>query len=392
MSAMRIFLRRVSACWTTRRPVREPVRRAARRSLRRLRPSRGRARSQAMPSASQRTALAPTDREAIFASDGDRARPAGWETSVATSGIGQNSGGQAGEGRVKNAILIAGPTASGKSALALDLAERTGGVIVNTDSMQGYSVLDVLTARPERSRTRPRAAFSLRPCPSRRTAYSTGAWLRDVMRLIDDGTLSDGRPIFVGGTGLYFRALAEGISEMPDIPQRVRDRWRYELKEQGRGQAAPHPAARGFGGRHELKPTDGQRIVRALEVLDASGRSILEWQAERGRPLIDRDSAQLPRHRAGPGGAGRAHRGAVRPHARAGRAGGGRSACGAWPRSGPAGDEGDRRARTCRRRWPAQSAFPKRSSAPRSQPGNMPSGRRPGFAISWARNGRDCAR
>lgn len=209
-------------------------------------------------------------------------------------------GGQAGEGRVKNAILIAGPTASGKSALALDLAERKGGVIVNTDSMQGYSVLDVLTARPNAADLA-RAPHFLYGHVHPSTAYSTGAWLRDVMKLIDDGTLARQpddaafeRPvIFVGGTGLYFRALAEGISEMPDIPQQVRDRWRYGLKEQGAAKLHRILMHEDSAVAMQLKPTDGQRIVRALEVLDASGRSILEWQAARGRPLIDRDSARF---------------------------------------------------------------------------------------------------
>ncbi|MER9435073.1 tRNA (adenosine(37)-N6)-dimethylallyltransferase MiaA [Mesorhizobium sp. M0618] len=204
----------------------------------------------------------------------------------------KHSGGQAGEGRVKNAILIAGPTASGKSALALDLAERKGGVIVNTDSMQGYSVLDVLTARPEAADLA-RAPHYLYGHVQPATAYSTGAWLRDVRKLIDDGTFSERPVIFVGGTGLYFRALAEGISEMPDIPQRVRDRWRYELKEQGAVKLHSLLLREDSAAAMMLKPTDSQRIVRALEVLDASGRSILEWQAERGQPLIDRESARF---------------------------------------------------------------------------------------------------
>ena len=125
------------------------------------------------------------------------------------------------------------------------------------------------------------------------TAYSTGAWLRDVTRLMEDGLLS-GRPVvFVGGTGLYFRALAEGISDMPDIPPAVRERWRYELKEQGAERLHRLLMHEDSTMAMQLRPTDGQRIVRALEVLDASGRSILEWQAARGRPLIDRDSTRF---------------------------------------------------------------------------------------------------
>jgi tRNA dimethylallyltransferase len=210
---------------------------------------------------------------------------------VAISGI-ENSGRQAGEGRVKNAILIAGPTASGKSALALDLAERKGGVIVNTDSMQGYSVLDVLTARPSADEMG-RVPHFLYGHVHPSMAYSTGAWLRDVTRLIDEGVLS-GRPaVFVGGTGLYFRALAEGISDMPDIAPSIRERWRYELKEQGAERLHRILMREDSAVAMQLRPTDGQRIVRALEVLDASGRSILDWQAARGQPLIDRDSARF---------------------------------------------------------------------------------------------------
>ncbi|PBB31928.1 tRNA (adenosine(37)-N6)-dimethylallyltransferase MiaA [Mesorhizobium sp. M1A.F.Ca.IN.020.06.1.1] len=204
----------------------------------------------------------------------------------------ENSGRQTGEGRVKNAILIAGPTASGKSALALDIAERKGGVIVNTDSMQGYSVLDVLTARPSAAETA-RVPHYLYGHVHPSTAYSTGAWLRDVTGLIAEGIFS-GRPaVFVGGTGLYFRALAEGISDMPDIPPSVRERWRYELKEQGAERLHRVLMHQDSAVAMQLRPTDGQRIVRALEVLDASGRSILEWQAARGQPLIDRDSARF---------------------------------------------------------------------------------------------------
>lgn len=210
---------------------------------------------------------------------------------MAISGI-ENSGGQAGGGRVKNAILIAGPTASGKSALVLDIAEHNGGVIVNTDSMQVYSVLDVLTARPTAAEL-VRVPHFLYGDVHPSTAYSTGAWLRDVMKLIDNGAFLERPVIFVGGTGLYFRALAEGISEMPDIPQSIRDRWRYELQEQGAAKLHRILLREDSATGMMLKPTDGQRIVRALEVLDASGRSILEWQAARGRPLIDRASTRF---------------------------------------------------------------------------------------------------
>jgi tRNA dimethylallyltransferase len=193
---------------------------------------------------------------------------------------------------LKEAILIAGPTASGKSVLALQLARETGGTIVNADSMQVYSVLDRLTARP--------SAADLAAAPHRLYGhvhpsqdYSTGEWLRDVQALAAGGEFRSRRPVFCGGTGLYFKALLEGLSQMPEIPTAVRERWRSRLSEDGAAKLHellsredPDVAAR-------LRPGDGQRIVRALEVLDASGRSILEWQAERGRPVVDKTSATM---------------------------------------------------------------------------------------------------
>jgi tRNA dimethylallyltransferase len=191
---------------------------------------------------------------------------------------------------LKRATLIAGPTASGKSALALDLARSTGAVIVNADSMQVYSVLDVLTARP--------GPAELAVAPHRlyghvhpSTPYSTGQWVRDVEALF--GTELEGRPaVFVGGTGLYFRALTEGLSPMPDIPDAVRERWRRRLAGEGAealhavlASADPASAAR-------IRPSDGQRIVRALEVLEASGRTLSEWQAKPSRPLVDAASVR----------------------------------------------------------------------------------------------------
>lgn len=196
------------------------------------------------------------------------------------------------EGRLRNAILIAGPTASGKSAAALALAERFGGAIVNTDSMQGYAVLDVLTARPTAADLA-RAPHHLYGHVHPSTPYSTGAWLRDVNRLIDEGRLADRVPIFTGGTGLYFAALLDGLSEMPAIPPHIRERWRYKLAEEGSLKLHRLLMREDAETAMQLKPTDGQRIVRALEVLDSSGRSIRDWQATRGQPLVDRGSARL---------------------------------------------------------------------------------------------------
>ncbi|MBT1156186.1 tRNA (adenosine(37)-N6)-dimethylallyltransferase MiaA [Aminobacter anthyllidis] len=205
------------------------------------------------------------------------------------SGI-ENSG--TSEGRIKNATLIAGPTASGKSALALKLAERDGGVIVNADSMQVYGVLDVLTARPSADElTRVRHFLYGHVSPA--MAYSTGSWLRDVAVLADSGLFTEKPPIFVGGTGLYFRALAEGISEMPEIPTEIRERWRWRLNEEGAPRLHRVLMSVDSAVAMRLKASDGQRIVRALEVLEASGRSILKWQADKGHPMIDLATARF---------------------------------------------------------------------------------------------------
>jgi tRNA dimethylallyltransferase len=199
------------------------------------------------------------------------------------------SGGRAGP--IEGATLIAGPTASGKSALALELATRTGSRIVNADSMQVYSVLDVLTARPGAAELS-RAVHLLygHVHPSKR--YSTGEWLREVGALAERGELGR-NPVFVGGTGLYFTALLGGLSAMPDIPAAIREGWRARLAEDGAprlhamlARDDPETAAR-------LQPADGQRIVRALEVLEASGRSIRDWRGARGTPLVDEGSAKL---------------------------------------------------------------------------------------------------
>jgi tRNA dimethylallyltransferase len=194
-------------------------------------------------------------------------------------------------GRVKNAILIAGPTASGKSAMALDLAVKHGGAIINADSMQVYADLRVLTARP-REEELAQAPHFLYGHVDATQPYSTGAWLRDVKALLDSGALGERRPIFVGGTGLYFRALTEGLSEMPEIPPFVRDRWRYHLLEDGVVKLHALLSRRDPPAAARLRKTDSQRVVRALEVLDASGRSILEWQALRDEPVVDMEHAR----------------------------------------------------------------------------------------------------
>lgn len=188
--------------------------------------------------------------------------------------------------RHRRAVLIAGPTASGKSALALRIAAATDGVVVNVDSMQVYSVLHRLTARP--------GADELRRVPHRlyghvhpSVRYSAGAWLDDVKSLIAEPEIAGRMLVFVGGTGLYFRALLGGLAEMPAVPAEIRQALQRELADKG-AQALherlcrldPDTAA-------IVRPGDTQRILRALEVLEASGEPISAWHRRGGQPLVD---------------------------------------------------------------------------------------------------------
>lgn len=181
--------------------------------------------------------------------------------------------------------LIAGPTASGKSALALELAERHGGIIVNTDSMQVYAGLRIITARPT-VEDEARVPHVLYGHVNPADAYSTARWTRDVSHILRDQR-QDQPLIFVGGTGLYFKALLVGLSDMPPVPDAVRRRWRYRLSEEGASRLHRVLRAEDPLVAAQLSPSDGQRIVRALEVMETSGKSIAHWQGNRKPALID---------------------------------------------------------------------------------------------------------
>jgi tRNA dimethylallyltransferase len=189
---------------------------------------------------------------------------------------------------VTEAILIAGPTASGKSAAALALARTVPGLVINADAMQVYRELAVLTARP------PTAAMVMVPHRLYGTVpaaepYSVSRWLADAAAAIEEARREGRVPILVGGTGLYFKTLLEGLSPVPEIPAEIRARWR----ERGESLDAralydellvrdPIMAAR-------LEPTDAQRLLRALEVIDATGVSLSDWQGIPGSPLLPAD-------------------------------------------------------------------------------------------------------
>ncbi|HEX4768738.1 MAG TPA: tRNA (adenosine(37)-N6)-dimethylallyltransferase MiaA [Lichenihabitans sp.] len=191
-----------------------------------------------------------------------------------------------GTGRLQQtAILIAGPTASGKSALALRLAERLGGEIVNADSMAVYRDLAILTGRPT-PEDLGRAPHRLYGHVDAAEAYSVGRWLGEASDALAAVRQRARRPIVVGGTGLYFKALTQGLSDIPMVPDAVRTRLRGEAE--GMSPEALHArlAALDPETAARLRPSDPQRILRALEVFAATGRPLARFQAERSAPLL----------------------------------------------------------------------------------------------------------
>lgn len=177
----------------------------------------------------------------------------------------------------KNIYVIGGPTASGKSAYALDLADQHNGIIINADSMQVYDDLHLLTAQPseeDQAQAQHLMYGTLHPNES----CSAGNWREMVEPLIHD-ILNQGKtPIIVGGSGLYIKALIEGLSPIPDIPQDIRDAAGAKQQELGNpgfhealAKRDPIMAAR-------LEPLNTARLIRAWEVLDATGKSLAEWQ------------------------------------------------------------------------------------------------------------------
>jgi tRNA dimethylallyltransferase len=190
----------------------------------------------------------------------------------------------------RRTVLIAGPTASGKSALAIETARALGGTIINTDAMQVYDVLSVVTARPTAT-DMDRAPHRLYGTISPAVRFSTGAWFEAVKALIQE--LPETAPlIFVGGTGLYFEALTNGVAEVPAIPDAITREVEAEIEgldalNRGRLIAERDPEMAG-----RLKAPDPQRVIRALAVLKATGRSLASFQDAEQKGLLDEFSLE----------------------------------------------------------------------------------------------------
>lgn len=194
-------------------------------------------------------------------------------------------------GNAIKAVLIAGPTASGKSALALDVARATSGIVINTDSMQVYRDLRVLTARPTREEE---ASVPHRLYGTQDAAVncSAGLWVAEVTKVLDE-LRTDGRlPIFVGGSGLYFKALTRGLSAVPPTPAEVRESVRARLENSGVEALHAELARIDPVSAERLKPRDRTRVARALEVIEATGRSITDWHRDGLPPLLNEDEVK----------------------------------------------------------------------------------------------------
>jgi tRNA dimethylallyltransferase len=190
----------------------------------------------------------------------------------------------------KRAVLIAGPTASGKSALALAVAEAFGGTIINADAMQVYRDLRIVTARPT-PEEEARAPHLLYGHVDAAENYSVGRWCVEASAALAAVERGGRLPILAGGTGLYFKALTRGLAAIPPIPSQIRSAVRERLKREGIAALYAELSARDDASARRLMPGDRARISRALEVVLATGRSITDWHAEGMKPALDPHAA-----------------------------------------------------------------------------------------------------
>ena len=185
-----------------------------------------------------------------------------------------------------DAVLIAGPTASGKSAAALALAEHLNGMVINADSMQVYREAPILTAQPDEA-VQARAPHRLYGHVPARELYSVGRYEEDARRALAEARAAGKAPIFVGGTGLYFSALTQGLARIPPVPAAIREKARALLTEIGVEELHKRLKARDPETAAGLRPSDPQRNLRAYEVFEATGRPLAAWQREMSAPVLD---------------------------------------------------------------------------------------------------------
>jgi tRNA dimethylallyltransferase len=183
------------------------------------------------------------------------------------------------------AVLIAGPTASGKSALALQLAQTQDAVIINADSMQVYRDLRIITARPT-PEEEAQVPHRLYGHVDAAVNFSAGHWVADAALALAQARAQNRLPIFVGGSGLYFKALTRGLSAVPPIPAEVRDSVRARLELDGVEALHAELARRDQATAERLRPRDRIRIARALEVIESTGRSLTDWHRDGLPPLL----------------------------------------------------------------------------------------------------------
>jgi tRNA dimethylallyltransferase len=183
----------------------------------------------------------------------------------------------------KSAVLIAGPTASGKSALALQRAQALGGIVVNADALQVYDGLRILTARPTAAETA-KAPHRLYGFVGAEVRFSTGDWARAAAAVIAEA--GDRPLIFAGGTGLYFEALTRGIAEVPEVSAEALASAEAEVKGLSREERGRFIADRDPEIAARLKTPDPQRVIRALAVLKSTGRSLASFQEAAHTPLL----------------------------------------------------------------------------------------------------------
>ena len=183
-------------------------------------------------------------------------------------------------------VLVAGPTASGKSALALALAEARGGVVINADSLQVYRDLRIITARPAPEEER-RVPHRLYGHVDAAENFSVGRWCEEAVAALGETLRTARAAILVGGTGLYFNALTRGLAHVPPVPARIREEVRARLVTDGVAALHAELKWRDPAAAARLMPGDRARISRALEVVLATGRSLLDWHEDNKPPAID---------------------------------------------------------------------------------------------------------